>query len=682
MVWLDEKNLAGSLAAVVAALLALCLLPAPARADWQDFLPTPFRNSLTLDAGGIYERRETGSGEQAQARAETDLYFKERLTFVTNGFSYHPRFIQYHLMVAADLKQETYKNDTLGTVSSNGAGFDYDLRLNILPEHPYRLTLFTSRMEPIYREYYSMDSGTVEIKRGAMFNYRKKPFFLNLRYTETTHERAQGASKLETYGINGMYFKDFGAGRKFSLSSFYDHSTTRPSSGPAGNVQNYGAANTIDMNASSLQSTISGTVYRQDAERGSAESSGLTWLERLHLQLPLNLSSIVNYRYQKHEQSFTAAGAPDAQVRSAANRDFEFNLIHMLYKSLETTYRLTRDVSTSDTGETTSTSNFLGVNYSKSVPRGMLLAGGNVSRADTNSAGRATVASEAHDHLGLNQVFTTLQREADCGSIAVFLTDHAVGDRPVQVEFVAVPSPGARCDILVTGIPPEFDETVPHDYTISYVLETGNSTIRTDSYSYNASLTLFRNNLNPYYSRTVSKSAVVSGSYPGTPFDGAVSIAGVILGGLPLRLTVEHEQNDGISNSYRRWRGQLDYNQSVTTTTYVAFTAAYISTAYPEGATASSPQGYTDKETRLSANLQQRLFARNLTLSAGGSYSLYRGLMESSAYTLQASLQWKIGKTTITGGANGYRSRWDGQPDTYSVRSRQYYYLNVRRELF
>jgi hypothetical protein len=681
MAALAREKFAGSLmVAVFPALLGLCVLPAAARAGWQDFVPTPFKNSVALDIGAAYEWNETALGEQRHV--QSDLFVKEKLTVISNGFSYHPRFIQYHLLLATALKQETFKNDGQAAISSNASGFDYDLRLNVLPEHPYRLQLFASRTEPIYKQYLSADAGAVSTRRGAVFSYRKKPFFLNLRSIESSRTWARGTSDLEVYGATGRYFKELGGGRTFSLAPFYDHATARSSSAPGGSAENYGVANTVDLNVSSLESSVSRSLYRQDAQARRLESDGFSWLERLRLQLPLHLKSLLTYRYQTHDRTIAPDGASGGEVRSVDNRYYELDIIHTLYRSLETTYRLRRDSAASADGDTASTTNSLAANYTKSVPRGTFLAGANVSRSETDSAGRTTVADETHERLGLNEVFTALRRDADCGSIRVFLTDHTAGDRPVPVDFVVVPAPGARCDIMVTGIPQDFDETAPHDYTISYTIESGDYTLRTDSYGYNASLALFHNNLNPYFSRTVTSAKLVSGTYPGTPFDGSVSTVGLVLGSLPWRLLGEYQQSDGRADTFRRWRGEIDYSQSVTPTTNVALTASYTSTEYPEGSTAGSPQAYTNAATRLSANLQQRLFRRSLVLSAGGSYTSFEGLMKSSGYSLRASLQWKIGKTTITAGANGFSSRRERLPEPDAERARRYYYLNLRREIF
>lgn len=667
-------------AAVLTVLLGWCARPAPVCAGWRDFIPTPYLNTLTLDAAATYETYQTGRGEQRQAQSE--LFVKEKLTFISNGFSYHPRFIHYRLLLAGALKQETYKNDEQGSVSSAGSGFDYDLRLNILPEHPYKFKVFTSRTEPLYQQYFSADAGAVSTRSGATFTFRKKPYFFNLRYIDSSRTWARGSSDLDIYGADSQYFKELSGGRNLSLAAFYDHSAARPSAGPGGSAENFGASGTIALNAATLQSSVTRNFYRQDAGTRGFDSDGLLWLERLNLQLPLHFKSLLTYRYQKHDQTIAPAGDTGEEVRSVTNQNYGLDITHKLYRSLETAYRLRRDLAATANGDTASTSHTFAADYLKSVPGGTAFAGANVSWSETDSAGSTTVANETHERLGINEVFTVLQRNADCGSIRVFLTDQAAGNRPVPVDFIAVPSPGARCDIMVIGIPPDFDQTVPHQYTISYTIESGTYTLRTDSYGYNASLSLFQSNLTPYYSRTVSSTNVVSGLYPGTPFDGEVSTVGLVLGNRPWRFLGEYQQSDGSGNSFRRWRGEAGYNQFVATATNVALTASLTRTEYPEGSTAGSPQAYTNDATRLSANFQQRFFRRSLVLSAGGTYSSFAGLMKSSGYSLHGSLQWRIGMTTITAGANGYRSRGEGLPETDRERARQYYYLNVRREIF
>ena len=209
-----RENFARSLvAAVLPALLGLCVLPAPARAGWQDFVPTPYQEQPGAGCRG--HLREDRNGPRGRRQAQSELFVKEKLTFVSDGFSYHPRFIQYHLLLAAALKQETRARTASDTVSTNGSGFDYDLRLNLLPEHPYRLNLFTSRTEPLYKQYFSADAGAVTTRSGAAFNYRKKPYFLNLRYIDSSRDVGAGVprtwrSTAPTAGIS----RSSGGGRK------------------------------------------------------------------------------------------------------------------------------------------------------------------------------------------------------------------------------------------------------------------------------------------------------------------------------------------------------------------------------------------------------------------------------------------------------------------------------------
>jgi hypothetical protein len=212
--------------------------------------------------------------------------------------------------------------------------------------------------------------------------------------------------------------------------------------------------------------------------------------------------------------------------------------------------------------------------------------------------------------------------------------------------------------------------------------EAGDYTLRTDAYGYNASLNLFNNKVNPYFSRTVTHEKQVSGSYLGTPFDGSVTTAGLILGNVPLRVLGEYQERDAPVDSYQQWRVEAEYRQSVTTTTYLTLKASYISTDYPAGSTTAAPQGYTDEETRLSGSIQQRLYGRRLVLSAGGSYASFSGLMNSTSWSYHANLQWRVGQTTIIAGATGYYSFSEHPPEPDSEESREYYFLNLRRDFF
>src|SRR5512135_3286300 len=90
----------GTRTARTAALLALLAggglcLPAAATAALSEFTPQPFRNGLTLQLGARLDRDEEPFRE-GQRRTE-DTFFKERLLFESEGFSYHPRFLQYRL---------------------------------------------------------------------------------------------------------------------------------------------------------------------------------------------------------------------------------------------------------------------------------------------------------------------------------------------------------------------------------------------------------------------------------------------------------------------------------------------------------------------------------------------------------------------------------------------------------
>jgi hypothetical protein len=126
-------------------LFFMLLLPSIVCADLKSFIPVPYENGADFE---VNASRETDNFKGGVGGVKTeDIFIKEKLRLFSDGYSYHPRFIQYHLMVATALKQENFNDSSAGSAQTNAFGLEYDLKLYVLPEHPYRLTLFISRLE-------------------------------------------------------------------------------------------------------------------------------------------------------------------------------------------------------------------------------------------------------------------------------------------------------------------------------------------------------------------------------------------------------------------------------------------------------------------------------------------------------------------------------------------------------
>ena len=75
-----------------AAVLALLgVAPPSARADWTDFLPHTLETHAWAELYGLYEKDDLSAS--AQRNVWSDTFLKEKVTLLTTGYFYHPRFV-------------------------------------------------------------------------------------------------------------------------------------------------------------------------------------------------------------------------------------------------------------------------------------------------------------------------------------------------------------------------------------------------------------------------------------------------------------------------------------------------------------------------------------------------------------------------------------------------------------
>ena len=128
--------------------------PLSARADWTDFLPHTLETHAWAELYGLYEKDDVTASPQRNVW--TDTFLKEKLTLLTTGYFYHPRFVLYRLSISGAVKQEDYEQSSVPPLGwRNGRSLEYDAHVVFLPEHPYNFELFSTRYEPLFREQYA-----------------------------------------------------------------------------------------------------------------------------------------------------------------------------------------------------------------------------------------------------------------------------------------------------------------------------------------------------------------------------------------------------------------------------------------------------------------------------------------------------------------------------------------------
>jgi len=659
-------------------------------------VPTPFENGAFVESYASYERDHL-SNAGTQPAGWSDTFLREKFTLFSDGYSYHPRFLQYHFSIVGLVRQEDYESSVVGSTGwKNAFGLEYDAKLLFLPEHSYNVELFARRYEPLYKEESATQHNSIEESQGASFRYRKKPYFLHAGLVHDSIASDQISSDVTRFSLDGQYFKRFTGGNEVSFNGAFNPSWFSNSQGLEGSSDEYLLGNLVNLQRVRLSSSVAKNSFDQDdGAFGQFKNDQLSWYELLDMYLPLGFRSDASFRYQNNDATIEAPVAGSLSL-SNTERDVQFDLVHRLYESLDTTYTLLRDWRTASGGETTSLSNALAFNYTKVIPWGRVLAGINLSRTDTDNHGQPETVNESYTTavpggFTLHEQPQTLAPE----NITVVLQCPVSPFQAKQLvykenyEILAVGNTG---EIYVTALPLECtlpDSTYQYSFLVSYSALPGNFGLRTDTVGANSSAQLFDDLLTPYISYVTVKSTVLSGVFPGVPIDSSTYTTGLIVHRGPLRARGEYQELDWNISPYRQWLAEIQYARPLDETTTAYATADYVNKYFPHGTSAYSPgpfissaTPFTEETESVSGSVQRQFFSRSMSVSIGGSYSRLHGLIDSNGYTGNAAWVWTVGKLTVTAGASAYGSDTSGGGTPSTSRDHQYLYLNFRRRLF
>ncbi len=648
-------------------------------------MPRTLDNGAYLDLRGVFEEDENRNAGRSVRWSDT--FFKEKLTVFSNGYFYHPRFLLYRAAVTGAVSQERYDTSLApATEWRPDHGLEYDFSLHLLPEHPYNLTLFARRYEPLFTERFASRENNIATSQGADLRYRRKPYFLHARYSDDQLTSGPLTSSVQRLGLNGEYFKQFEGSDHLSVTTAFNPSRFERSTGLTGTSREALLGNLLAFGRYRLSSSLSQERLEQDDRSSNRfESDQFIWQERFNVDLPLHFRGELAYRHQKSENRFPDADPNRIGTRSTLSRNLSATLTHQLFDSLTSSYSFTRSRQESAGGETDSNSHQLGFSYDKNIPRGRLLLGASFGRAEVESAGRTDVVNEPHSGVAVPGAFELGQENVERESIALFVRSPVSPFENIQLtegEHFVLASRVNTLEIQILALPPQFVLPGSYDFTATYALAGGGFALLSQSRSLTGSVQLFDNRLIPYASYSTVHSEVRSGFFPGTIPDSTTTTAGLIYRLGSLRARGEYRQVDWAASPYSSWLAELQYVGALTRSTRLYATASHRRWDYPHGRSAAFPDPSIQTTDVASVDLQQKLFARNLLLSVGGSYSESHSLFDSRARSMNAALSWKLGRTNLSAGATIYESEAEGGGIAVSTRTRRLYYLRLRRELF
>jgi hypothetical protein len=669
-----------------ALLVAAALCASPAAAQWRLFAPRPVDNDLDVDLVALAETDELLAG--GRRSGWSDLFLTQKLRLASEGYAYHPRFLQYHLGLGGGFKQERYESFSRGGGERRmqGRGFEYDLRLHFLPEHPYNVQLFALRYEPLFKERAATRRNSVETRYGADLRYRRKPYLLRTRYTDDEVEAGGASSRVQRLAWTGEYFRELPGDRLLSVSGAFDPSRFRTSGGIDGDAREARLGSFLDLGRWRLRSQLARDVrHQRGGGTGRFDSDELLWEEQLTVKLPLGFRAELAYHH-RDDDTKTGGGAAGPELDlSSRRRELQLDLHHRLYQSLDSRYGFRRTQSDGTFGDSAARSHALGMSYSKAIPRGRVTTSVDLSRTDTDSSGRIGVADEAHDGVAVPGTFALRNAEADLATLVVLLRSPLPPFELVRLSadvHYRVAVVGNVVEVTVFALPAEVALPGSYDFRVSY-LAGGEFRLRSDAAGYSASVRLLDGLFTPYYRHRELRSDVRAGSFPRQALDATTDVVGLELMRGPLRLRVERQDVEWEVGPYEAWLAELRYAGALGSRgTTLSASASYLGRDYARGRADTLGEPVHEELESAAATLQQRLAGRRLTLSLGGSYSRIRGVVDNEAYSVSSSLGFHVGRLDVAAGGAVARSETPGAAGGGSTRRTETYHLRVRRTVF
>ncbi len=677
-------------------------LPCSAQVDIRSFIPKISGYSGTFEIDIAHNTDESKSDGKGAERTSTRL--SERIKLSAVGYVYHPRLMVFRLDLSGRLTHRSFKSGAEDEGWTTGAKEEFDFRTMILPEHPYNLELYTSRKAPIILGRLARGEETITSERGAIFNYRKRPFSLNMRYSLLTTESEDRKTDNTRYSIRGSHTEG-----PFLTSLGYSHSKSSGDDSK-GLDDNYFFTNNIRFSSLQLRSSID---YKDSEQKDIAltKHKSLSWREDLKIDLPWNFEARLSYNHLK--TTFERGRQDIDETLKIMNKTdiASAELTHTLFKSLRTNISFDHIKNRSERGETTTIAGAFGINYTKKIPIGRLFA---------NYSGRKSITERTGLQFNIREVFRSdigegeeiiLQQGTDPGTVSVEvkgcffdedgnerrITSLLIEDENYFIDTEINPN---RVTIIITSLlvqrgdelepvqveqcsDPDTGDLLPFEFFVTFAIA-GDSKVETLSNSYSLRLDLFDGLISPYYQRAELKQKVLSGAIPFKPEDSASEAIGITFNKPPYTLSGEYSRVISETNPSTSYKAEAEYKKFVTTTLHLRTRIFFVRKNLLRAERAFDREAVKREVTEDAYGINiaaRKRFSTYLNLSVGGSAIQRKGESESLAYSLRGHLTWIIGKLNLRAGATLTHSESEFKARK-SERMSQFYYLKIERKLF
>jgi hypothetical protein len=646
---------------------AALFLPGKVMGEEMSLIPTVeyTEGSLELDMRRIDTRMTTGFGYY-----NTSLFQSiERMRISADGYVYHPLLMTYRVTGAVGLDQGYYYTSLANNYVSPHVFDEYDVSTTLLPEKPYNLTLFTRRaVEPLSP---TDPVSTLSASRGAIFRYRQNPFTLNLSAISQSLETSISTYDSKQYSAGGTYV----VGPTTNALN-YSQGDSVTSQGTQAVRTTSSFNNGINFKVASLSSTVGTDRQNQtNPATGSLHTDSSAWDERLHMDLPLNVSVDAQHDYRK--DVLTTEDLSQTPQPGAFNDTTTDNISvsQMLYRNLRTTLSAYKSSSQTSGGDSDSSQRMLAFSYLRNIPKGgSLNVDYSIQDLTFTFTGTPAITNEKHASV-VPGTFVLSNSFADPSTIIVLVTDPATQNLVLLTNNVnyQVLQFGDVVQITILSLPAPivFAPGATYNFTVTYFLLSIEAKTVTRTNAFHIGLNLFNGLVSPFFGYTIED---ITNSFGGISSNDFVTTTtyGYSAHLSPYSMYAEVTDYKSRLSPRRSLDSWAEYRQAFAADTDVTARVSYNETIRPR---TELSKEYAERIYILNVSAHKFFSHENLNLFLGGSYTERRITgISSTSYSIQPSLQWHVGLLDVTASVSKTYTASEGingnqyyEQDTYNL---------------
>lgn len=389
----------------------------PTQGDPRLFKIKNSQNKIFVDTEIEKERRKLGASETTSERSR--LLFKETFETGFQGSIYHPKFMNFDLLMQISPQQNKEKSDIASTNQNFQESYltSYNVVTNFLQAKPLNFSIYGDKKRDIHNYQFFERQTTDGLTYGTRVNYRSLNCPLSLNYSsssENIDRTFRSAEEREDQRIDVQASPVFNDRLGKTDVGYTQHKFLYQQGGATdqkGAENDVNLANNFYLDESKKKNLSSSWRYR--SLTGDRDSQDLSLNENLTVDHAEHLKTSYSYNFSDKT----------AESTGTRENELEFNLNHQLYESLFSSLNLLTRSTDSTSFDENQRKASIKEDYQKAIGLADLDFGIGYAYEYRDRKSFDSILNVTDESLALTDSQTNLLKETDVDISTIVITD-------------------------------------------------------------------------------------------------------------------------------------------------------------------------------------------------------------------------------------------------------------------